>query len=201
MAEWIRLSALRLDERKVALNDLDAAIGDGDHGANMSRGFDAAAERLPDSSDPGEILGAVGMTLMSTIGGTAGPLYGSFFRAMAGPLAGQSEIELAAFAEAFQAGVDKVQQLGKAVAEDKTMVDALLPAQRALSEAIDGGASLADALTAAAGAAEQGAEATVPLIARKGRASYLGERSRGHRDPGATSSALLLETAAGTLSG
>lgn len=201
MTEWIRLSAQRLGDRKDELNELDAAIGDGDHGANMSRGFDAAVERLADSEDPGEVLRTVGMTLMSTVGGTAGPLYGSFYRALAEPLAGQAEIEPTAFAEALRAGVAKVQQLGKAEPEDKTMVDALLPAQQALSEAAGGGAGLGDALTAAARAAEQGAEATVPLIARKGRASYLGERSKGHRDPGATSSALLLEAAADTLAG
>jgi dihydroxyacetone kinase-like protein len=136
---------------------------------------------------------------MSTIGGAAGPLYGSLFRAMAGPLDGQADVEPAAFAEALAAGVAQVQKLGKAEPEDKTMIDALLPAQRALAEAVDGGSGLADALAAAARAAAAGAESTVPLVARKGRASYLGERSAGHRDPGATSSALLLEAAAETL--
>ncbi len=167
----------------------------------MARGFGAAVDGLDDAADAGALLKGVGTKLMSTIGGAAGPLYGSLFRAMAGPLDGQADVAPAAFAEALAAGVAQVQKLGKAEPADKTMVDALLPAQQALSKAVDGGEELPDALAAAARAAEEGAEATVPLVARKGRASYLGERSAGHRDPGATSSALLLEAAADALAG
>lgn len=200
VVEWVRLSAARLEQERDRLNRLDADIGDGDHGANMTRGFNAAAARLDGAPDdhPAAALRAVGMTLLSTVGGAAGPLYGSFFIGMATALRESPEPSLSAadWARALEAAVAGVQRRGKAEPGDKTMVDALLPARDALAAAADGGASLGDALRAAADAADAGAEATVPLLARKGRASYLGERSIGHLDPGAVSSALLLRTAA-----
>ncbi|ADB52333.1 dihydroxyacetone kinase subunit DhaL [Conexibacter woesei] len=197
--EWVKLSAARLEQHRDRLNRLDADIGDGDHGANMARGFAAAAARLDGapSDQPAMELRAVGMTLLSTVGGAAGPLYGSFFIGMATALrdAGAS-LDAAAWARALEAGAAGVQRRGKAEPGDKTMVDALLPARDALATAAADGASLAEALRAAASAADAGADATIPLLARKGRASYLGERSVGHLDPGAVSSALLLRTAA-----
>lgn len=197
VVDWVRRSAAALEGERDRLNRLDADIGDGDHGANMTRGFTAAVARLDgDASDPATALRTVGMTLLSTVGGAAGPLYGSFFIGLAVALRDAPEIDAAAWAAALAQGVAGVQRRGKAEAGDKTMVDALLPARDALQEAADQGADVAAALRAAADAAAVGAEATTPLLARKGRASYLGERSVGHLDPGAVSSALLLGTAA-----
>ncbi len=212
---WLRVYAAEVAVRRDELTALDAAIGDADHGVNMDRGMQAVAAKLgggggeQDAGGPGEAsLGAlgplfktVGMTLVSTVGGAAGPLYGTLFLEMgkaAGERTGLSPHE---WAEVLSAGVAGVRMRGKAEPGDKTMVDALLPAAEALRTAAGSGASLAEALRAAAGAAEAGMVATTPLVARKGRASYLGERSAGHQDPGATSSWLLLETAAATLAG
>lgn len=201
VVDWIRAYAAQIAEQKTALTRLDAAIGDGDHGTNMDRGMRKVLEKLDglEGNDIGATLKAVGMALVSSVGGASGPLYGTLFMQMGAGSAGSSELDLEGWATALGKGVDGVQARGKAVLEDKTMVDALVPAVDALRK--DPAASLADALKASADAAEQGMEATIPLVARKGRASYLGERSAGHQDPGATSSHLLVRTAAETFAG
>jgi dihydroxyacetone kinase-like protein len=181
------------------LTQLDAAIGDGDHGINMNRGFDAVGKALAAQDGglpPGRLLVLAGKTLVSTVGGASGPLYGSFFRAAGRALGDEPALGGAEIATALAAGVKAVQELGAAEPGDKTMVDALLPAVEALKDGLDAGESLADALGRAAEAAAAGARATVPLQARKGRASYLGERSVGHEDPGAASSALVIRALA-----
>jgi len=195
---WIQLAAQVFRENKEYLTQLDSAIGDADHGINMDRGFQAVLARLPTlpTDDVGAFLKGVGMTLISTVGGASGPLYGSFFLQLAGPTTGKAEVDVAEFATALDAAITRIQGLGKAEPGDKTMLEALLPAQAALHAAVDEGASPGDALRAAADAAEEGMRATIPLVARKGRASYLGDRSAGHQDPGATSSHLLLKAAA-----
>ncbi|MBB4664045.1 dihydroxyacetone kinase subunit DhaL [Conexibacter arvalis] len=199
--DWMRMTAAVLERDRDRLNRLDADIGDGDHGANMARGFAAVVARMDGAPEdhPATELRAVGMTLLSTVGGAAGPLYGSFFIGMATALreAGpEPELGAPEWAAALSAAVAGVQRRGRAEPGDKTMVDALVPAREALDAAAADGASLADGLRAAAEAAERGALETIPLVARKGRASYLGERSAGHLDPGAASSALLLRAAA-----
>jgi len=199
--EWMKRFAAEVAENRAYLTKLDGAIGDGDHGTNMDRGMKKALERLgtTDGDDIGASLKAVGMALVSSVGGAAGPLYGTLFLQMGQATAGKSELDLAAFTEALDAGVQGVVKRGKAEPGDKTMVDALGPALEALRE--NGGDDVAAALQRAAEAAREGMEATVPLVARKGRASYLGERSAGHQDPGATSSHLLLKTAAEAAAG
>jgi dihydroxyacetone kinase-like protein len=199
---WLRTYAEEIAAHRDQLTRLDSAIGDGDHGANMDRGMKKAVERLDglgDGADIGATLKAVGMALVSSVGGAAGPLYGTLFMQMGTKTAGASELDLQAWAEAVEAGVRGVQARGKAEPGDKTMVDALLPATEVLKQAAADGADLSDALQRAAAAAQEGMERTIPLVARKGRASYLGERSAGHQDPGATSSHLLLKAAADTL--
>jgi dihydroxyacetone kinase-like protein len=197
---WINDLAAVLDEQKDYLTQLDSDIGDGDHGANMHRGFQAVLNKLPGVSDKdiGTIFKTVGMTLVSTVGGAGGPLYGTLFMQMGTATAGKSELALPDWTAALQAGLNGVVMRGKAIPGDKTMVDALTPALAALQSAAANGANLSDALQSSAQAAEEGMRATIPLVARKGRASYLGERSAGHQDPGATSSYLLLKTAADT---
>lgn len=197
---WIRAAAAAVARDKDRLTQLDSAIGDGDHGANMDRGFQAVLARLPAATeaDIGTIFKTVGMTLVSTVGGAAGPLYGTFFLQAAAATAGKMELDLSDWVAALHAGVSGVIMRGKASPGDKTMVDALAPALEALEAAADG-AGLSAALLRSAEAAERGMLATIPLVARKGRASYLGERSVGHQDPGATSSHLLLDAAARTL--
>jgi dihydroxyacetone kinase-like protein len=194
--DWMKRFAAEMAENRAYLTKLDGAIGDGDHGTNMDRGMKKALERLEatDGDDIGASLKAVGMALVSSVGGAAGPLYGTLFMQMGQAAAGKSELDLAGFTEALDAGVQGVIKRGKAEPGDKTMLDALAPALDALREA--DGDDIAGALERAAEAAREGMEATVPLVARKGRASYLGERSAGHQDPGATSSHLLLKTAA-----
>ena len=194
--DWMKRFAAEVAENRAYLTKLDGAIGDGDHGTNMDRGMKKALERLEatDGDDIGASLKAVGMALVSSVGGAAGPLYGTLFMQMGQAAAGKSELDLAGFTEALDAGVQGVIKRGKAEPGDKTMLDALGPALEALREA--DGDDVATALQRAAEAAREGMEATVPLVARKGRASYLGERSAGHQDPGATSSHLLLKTAA-----
>jgi dihydroxyacetone kinase-like protein len=194
VTDWIRRFAAEIGERKNELTKLDQAIGDGDHGTNMDRGMRKAVEKLDgvEGDDIGAALKAVGMALVSSVGGAGGPLYGTFFLQAGQSAAGRSELDTDGFAAAVQAGVDGVRARGKAEPEDKTMIDALLPAAAALAQ----GGDLGEAAARAADAAEEGMRATVPLIARKGRASYLGERSRGHQDPGATSSALMMRAAA-----
>jgi dihydroxyacetone kinase-like protein len=200
---WIRRFAAVVAENKVYLTELDSAIGDADHGINMDRGFTAVAGKLDGLVGPdiGQTLKTVGTTLVSTVGGASGPLYGMFFMQMGGAAAGKETLTAEEFATAFEAGVGGVLRIGKAEAGDKTMVDALLPARDALRAAIADGASVGDAVERMANAAEEGMLATVPLVARKGRASYLGERSAGHQDPGATSTHLLLRSAAETFAG
>jgi dihydroxyacetone kinase-like protein len=187
---WIGDFAGAIAENRQELVRLDTAIGDGDHGTNMDRGMKAAVEKLEttDGDDIGALLKAVGMALVSKVGGAAGPLYGTLFLQMGTATAGRSELDLATWTTALEAGVAGVQARGKAEREDKTMLDALLPAVDALKAGGD--------LTASADAAKAGMEATIPMEARKGRASYLGPRSIGHQDPGATSSELLVRAAA-----
>lgn len=194
----IRAMAEAMRENRERLTQLDAAIGDADHGTNMNRGFEAALESLDGAGSPSEALKAVSMALINKVGGASGPLYGTAFLRAAPELGDQvSPVQAAAALEAALAGV---KQRGKAEAGEKTMVDALDPAARAARNATDGGASsAAEVLRAAADAAREGAEATEPLTATKGRASYLGARSAGHVDPGAASTHLLLEAAARTL--
>jgi phosphoenolpyruvate---glycerone phosphotransferase subunit DhaL len=195
--EWIKAYASILQEKHSYLTELDAAIGDADHGENMDRGFKAVLKKLPEISDKdiGTIFKTVGMTLVSTVGGASGPLYGTFFLQAGMKTAGKMELELEDWTSALGAGVDGVVMRGKAVLNDKTMVDALIPAVSALKQAVENKEPLGTALQESAGAAEKGMKATIPLVAKKGRASYLGERSAGHQDPGATSSCLLLQAA------
>ncbi|MEU0091321.1 dihydroxyacetone kinase subunit DhaL [Kribbella sp. NPDC006257] len=197
---WLRDLAKRLHENAAYLTELDSAIGDADHGSNMDRGFAAVIAVLDESSfsSVDELLKKAGMTLVSKVGGASGPLYGTFFLRFGGALAGV-EITPASVGEALKAGVGGILARGKAEVGDKTMYDAWAPALEAYDAAVAGGADLAGALGAAAEAAAKGRDATTPLVARKGRASYLGERSAGHQDPGATSTTLLLESAARTL--
>ncbi|WP_458690109.1 dihydroxyacetone kinase subunit DhaL [Nocardia tengchongensis] len=191
-AAWVRGFAALVDEHEAELTALDAAIGDADHGTNMRRGMTAAVAALDDShpDTPGEVSKQTAMVLIRTVGGASGPLFGTFFLRFAAAVGSGSDI--ADFARAFRAGLDGVIARGKAEPGDKTMVDALVPAADALDECVAGGASAEAALDAAVSAAAAGRDATTPLVARKGRASYLGDRSAGHQDPGATSAALLV---------
>jgi phosphoenolpyruvate---glycerone phosphotransferase subunit DhaL len=195
---WVRASAAVIEENAAALTRLDAAIGDGDHGTNMNRGFKAALQRLDglDARDFGSVFRAVGMAMVSKVGGASGPLYGSFYLAVGKELGEAEEVEDGALAAALRAGYEGVVARGKAQLEDKTMLDAWHPALEALDAALAGGGGLGQALDAAEQAAEAGMKATIPLVARKGRASYLGERSRDHQDPGATSTHLLVKALA-----
>ncbi len=197
---WVKEFAATIAENKEYLTRLDSAIGDADHGINMDRGMRAALAKLDGVSgnDVGNLLKTVGMTLVSTVGGAGGPLYGTLFMQMGTAASGKEELAPEDWAAALEAAITGVQARGKAEPGDKTMVDALLPARDALRAALAGGTPLDEALRRSAGAAEEGMKATIPLVARKGRASYLGERSAGHQDPGATSSYLLLKTAADT---
>ncbi len=198
--EWIKASADVLAENRDYLIQLDAAIGDADHGANMDRGFKAVMAKMPEISDKdiGTIFKTVGMVLLSTVGGAGGPLYGTFFLQAGMKTAGKMELGLEDWAAALESALNGVIMRGKAELNDKTMVDALTPAVNALKQAIEANLPMEQALRLSAEAARQGMEATIPLVARKGRASYLGERSAGHQDPGATSSYLLLKAAADT---
>jgi phosphoenolpyruvate---glycerone phosphotransferase subunit DhaL len=198
---WIRRYAEVIAEHRAELTRLDSAIGDGDHGTNMDRGMRKALERLDavQGDDIGAAFKAVGMALVSSVGGAAGPLYGTMFLQMGNAAGGRSELDLAGFNEMLEAGLKGVTTRGKAEPGDKTMVDALTPAVEALRRAQDDGAELAAALERSAAAAREGMEETVPMVARKGRASYLGERSAGHQDPGATSSYLFVQAAADAL--
>lgn len=197
---WIRAVAAAIEQNRDHLTELDAAIGDADHGANMDRGFKAVLGRLVGVADKdiGTIFKTVGMTLVSTVGGAGGPLYGTFFMQAGVATTGKMELTAADWAAAFEAGLQGVINRGKAQLGDKTMVDALAPALQALKEALGNGVSFSQALKRSADAAERGMKGTVPMVAKKGRASYLGERSAGHQDPGATSSFLMLRAAADT---
>ncbi len=200
VVDWVKAFSSIVAENRDSLTRLDSAIGDADHGTNMDRGMKAVLAKLDgvEEGDIGAMLKTVGMTLVSTVGGAAGPLYGTLFLQMGVATAGKSELEPEDWAAALDAAVKGVQMRGKAEPGDKTMVDALIPARDTFSAALAEGASFEEALRRSAEAAEEGMLATTPLIARKGRASYLGERSAGHQDPGATSSQLLLKTAAET---
>lgn len=196
---WIRSSAQVLSEHRAELNTLDREIGDGDHGENMDRGFQAVLPKLDalaDAATPGELLKTLAATLISTVGGAAGPLYGTAYLKAAAAVSGVAELDGPAVVALLSAGRDGIVLRGKAESGDKTMVDAWTPAVDAAIEAEAAGASPGLILAAAADAAEGGAVATEPWIARKGRASYLGERAIGHRDPGAQSTALILRCAA-----
>jgi phosphoenolpyruvate---glycerone phosphotransferase subunit DhaL len=198
---WLHRFAAAIEEHRGELVRLDTAIGDGDHGTNMDRGMRKAVEKADaqEGDDIGALLKAVGMALVSSVGGAAGPLYGTLFLQMGTASAGATTLDAAAFGDALEAGLKGVQARGKAEPGDKTMVDALLPAVAALREAQSAG--VAQAVDRAASAAEDGMKATIPMEARKGRASYLGPRSVDHQDPGATSSYLLLRSAAETFAG
>jgi dihydroxyacetone kinase-like protein len=200
LTAWVREFARLVHEQRDTLTQLDAAIGDADHGANLDRGMTAvvAALEAQPPDDPAAVLKTVATTLIKTVGGASGPLYGTFFLRAAGALDGEDG---AALAKAVRAGLDGVAARGKAEAGDKTMLDALIPACDALDEALAAGKPLGEALNAAAEAAAGGRDATEPMVARKGRASYLGERSAGHVDPGAASATLLVEAAATALAG
>lgn len=195
---WIRKYIAAIAEHKELLTQLDSDIGDGDHGANMDRGFQTVQVKLQEVADKdiGTIFKTVGMTLVSTVGGASGPLYGTLFMQMGSAAKGKLELSLEDWIAVLQSGVDGVVMRGKASPGDKTMLDTLLPALQALKDAQAKGTAIGDALRESAKAAEQGMLATIPLVARKGRASYLGERSAGHQDPGATSSRLLIRAAA-----
>ncbi len=191
---WITSAAGVIEANRDHLTQLDAAIGDADHGINLARGFAAvlAALDVKPAATPGAVLTLTGSTLISKVGGASGPLYGMAFRRAGQALGAADDVDLVALGQALEAALAGVQQLGAAREGDKTMVDALAPATRALAKAVAEGATQADALAAAVAAAAEGAAATVSMEARKGRASYLGPRSVGHEDPGAASTVLIL---------
>jgi len=193
LADWLRRYAAIVDEHKTYLTELDSAIGDADHGANMARGTAAVLTHVDDATTIDALLKKAGMTLVSTVGGTSGPLYGTLLMKMG--MATSSVVELSAedFGKALRAGLEGLVARGKTELGDKTMVDALAPALDAYDAALADGSDLHDAVAAAAQAAAAGRDATTPMVAKKGRASYLGERSAGHQDPGATSSTYLFD--------
>lgn len=205
---WVREFARVIAENAPELTRLDSAIGDADHGINMDRGMTAVIAALDEAAGQGRaatgaagLLKSVGMKLVSTVGGASGPLYGTFFLRMATAAGEVETLPAAGFAKALRAGLEGIVARGKAEAGDKTMFDALAPACDALDQALADGGGLAEALARAAEAARAGRDATIPMLARKGRASYLGERSIGHQDPGATSVTLLVRAAADALPG
>lgn len=192
---WLENAAEALHQNKGYLTDLDAAIGDADHGSNMDRGFQSVIHKMPEweAADIGGILKSVGMTLMSSVGGASGPLYGTFFLRSGMAMDTRQELSNEDLLKMLSAGVEGVLQRGRAVLGDKTMYDALAPALETLGTSLGNGDEDVTALEQAVSAAEDGMLATIPMQARKGRASYLGERSIGHQDPGATSSYLILK--------
>lgn len=194
---WLQRVADVLRANRDYLTELDSAIGDADHGTNMDRGFTAVMAKVSgqDPSDIGALLKTVGMTLVSTVGGASGPLYGTAFMRAGAALAGKATVETADIAAALDAALEGIKARGRATRGEKTMIDALEPAIGAYKASAASGSDVSAALRAAAGAAEDGMRATIPLLATKGRASYLGERSIGHQDPGATSMSLILRAA------
>ncbi|MEN0021844.1 MAG: dihydroxyacetone kinase subunit DhaL [Microbacterium sp.] len=203
LVDWITRFRDAVTEKREWLTELDSAIGDADHGANMARGMTAVVEKL-DAGAPAtvdELLKSVGMTLVSSVGGASGPLYGTLFLRMGMTAGAVTELDAAGLAAALRAGLDGIVARGKAEAGDKTLFDAMSPAVDALDAGVARGAGLADAAAAAATAAAAGRDATLPLVARKGRASYLGERSAGHLDPGAGSVTLLFDALAAAIAG
>jgi len=201
--EWVKITADVLGQNRDYLTQLDAAIGDADHGANMDRGFKAVMAKIQDVKDQdiGTISKTIGMTLLSTVGGAGGPLYGTFYLQIGMKSAGKMELNLEDWTQALDAAIGGVVMRGKAELGDKTMVDALTPAVESLKQALNDSTPLGEALKNSAEAAKQGMVDTIPLVAKKGRASYLGPRSAGHQDPGATSSYLILQAAAETWAG
>ena len=197
LTHWLRAYAALVGSHEEQLTALDAAIGDGDHGANMVRGLRAVVAVLDaqsfDTLDA--VARKVGMTLVSSVGGASGPLYGTFWLRFAGPLAGLQRTDAAGLGAALRAGVEGIRQRGRAERHDATMLDALVPALAAYDQAVAAGSPWREAMALAADAAETGCAGTIPMVARKGRASYLGERSVGHQDPGATSAGLMLRAA------
>jgi dihydroxyacetone kinase-like protein len=203
---WLDRFRGYVTENRAYLTELDSAIGDADHGINMTRGFDAVFAKLREAEDGGtpygtfvDLFKAVGMTLVTSVGGASGPLYGTFFLRLGASAGATDTLDALGLGAALRAGLEGVVARGKAEAGDKTMYDAMAPALDAYDAAVAGGAGAGAAAAAASAAAEAGRDATEPLVARKGRASYLGERSAGHLDPGATSTALLFRALAETL--
>lgn len=193
---WLQKFASEIEQNKDYLTELDAAIGDADHGINMQRGFKKVVEQLPTVADKdiGTILKTVSMTLISSVGGASGPLYGTFFLRASTTVAGKQELDAESMLKLLKAGLDGIIGRGKAQLGDKTMIDALHPAVMAFEQAINDGVEVTNAVEKAVAAAEQGMKETIPMVAKKGRASYLGERSAGHQDPGATSLYLMLKS-------
>lgn len=203
LVDWLRLVAAEISAHKDELTALDAAIGDADHGINMERGFQAVLARIADEhledKDAAAIMRGAAMALISNVGGASGPLYGTFFLRMPASLGVRLEFSADDLATAFRSGAAGLQQRGKAQLGEKTILDALLPAVDALQAAVSEGQPLKAALVSAAEAARQGMLDTIPMLATKGRASYLGKRSIGHQDPGATSAWLIIKAAAASL--
>ncbi|MCB0186430.1 MAG: dihydroxyacetone kinase subunit L [Caldilineaceae bacterium] len=203
LQDWLRRYAELIEAQESYLSELDAAIGDGDHGANMMRGMETVRTRLHEEQETeatvSTLMRNVAMTLISSVGGAAGPLYGAFFLRAAKDAGNSQSITLVQLAHMFHSGLEGVQQRGKAVATEKTMIDAMLPAVDALAKAADDDQSVAMAVASAAAAAEGGMKETIMMQATKGRASYLGARSIGHQDPGATSTYYLFLAAKETL--
>lgn len=194
--EYLHRSAQVLKENKEYLTDLDSAIGDADHGINMDRGFQSILKKVPsvEDKDAGTILKTAGMALVSSVGGAGGPLYGTAFMQAGMAVAGKHELVAGDILAAIEAALQGVMMRGKGKPGEKTMIDAIDPAIQAMREALENGAGTEEVLEKATAAAEQGMKDTIPMLAMKGRASYLGERSIGHQDPGATSSYLLIRT-------
>ena len=201
LKEIIQAVCAKIEAEKDLLTELDSAIGDGDHGINMARGAKTVMEKVPSliEKDAGAILKGIGMAIVSSVGGASGPLYGTAFMKAGDALKGKMDLSAEDFLTAFSASVAGIKMRGKSTIGEKTMLDALCPAERAMREAIEAKKTLKEALEAAAVAAEKGAERTKDLVATKGRASYLGERSLGHRDPGAVSSSFMLRAMADAL--
>lgn len=187
-----------IETNRQYLTDLDAAIGDADHGINLDRGFKAIKEKMPQflDKDIGAILKNVGMVLVSTVGGASGPLYGTFFMRMGNAVSGKSTLDENDIVAMFEAGLSGIKERGKAQAGDKTMIDAIEPALNELKKSLEDGLKFNEALSIAVNASYNGVEMTKKIAARRGRASYLGDRSIGHQDPGATSAYLMIKTAA-----
>lgn len=193
--QWLQAFAAEIEQNKDYLTELDAAIGDADHGINMSRGFQKAIAQLPTVADKdiGTILKTISMTLISSVGGASGPLYGTFFLRASTAVAGKLELTEQDMLAMLQAGLDGVLQRGKAQLGDKTMIDVLSPAVAAFQQAVAEGKGMHESMQLTVTTAEQAMKDTTPMLAKKGRASYLGERSVGHQDPGATSSYMMLK--------
>ena len=199
--EVVQAISTDIEEQKHLLTELDNVIGDGDHGINMARGFAAVEEQIPsyEGKDIGFILNSVGMKLLSTVGGASGPLYGTFFMKAGKVTKGKTEMNMEDFLQILDEGIAGVQKRGKAVVGEKTMIDAMIPARDAMKASYEADGDVKKAFDAAIAAAEEGIEYTKTILATKGRASYLGERSIGHQDPGATSFTLMLKDVAAHL--